>query len=108
MRDPVMTNLLINSEKTMNTESKDSFITITLGVRGYFAVLIGWEDDHTFEEGGYWEPWHSGIGSYRTAEAAIPEAKDWAESEEMAFQFGNPDVIEDEDEYPELAFETDH
>jgi hypothetical protein len=99
---------LTNSEKTMNTESKDSFITITRGVRGYFAVLIGWEDDHTFEEGGYWEPWHSGIGSYGTAEAAIPEAKDWAESEEMAFQFGDPDVIEDEDEYPELAFETDH
>jgi len=59
-----------------------AYVTITQGMRGYFAVLLSWNIEH----GGFYEPWSSGIGSYETKEAAIPEAKDWAESEGIEYR----------------------
>lgn len=67
----------------MNSVAKQKpyapYVTITSGLRGYFAVLVVWC------ENGY-EPWQSGIGSYKTREEAIPEAEDWAESEGIEFR----------------------
>lgn len=49
-------------------------ITVTHGLRGYFACMV---DD----EG----PIASGFGSYGTADVAADEAKDWAKSEGLPF-----------------------
>lgn len=56
-----------------------AFVTVTKGMRGFFAVLMSTDED------GFASPQNSGIGSYRTAEAAIPEAKSWAEAEGIPF-----------------------
>jgi hypothetical protein len=59
--------------------SKTPYITITNGLRGYFAVLITLSDD------GFEEPGQTGIGSYNTPQEAIPEAKSWANDEGIEF-----------------------
>lgn len=59
------------------TSQHERRVTITRGIRGYFAVLLCWNTDH----GGFWEPGQSGVGSYVTAKEAEPEAKSWAQSE---------------------------
>lgn len=59
----------------------NAYVTITSGLRGYFAVLV--VDD---------EPWETGLGSYKTAEDAVPEAKSWAEAEEIPYR--EPKAIE--------------
>jgi hypothetical protein len=56
------------------------YITITSGLRGFFAVHI------TLDEDGCPVPWQSGIGSYATADEAIPEAQQWAEAEGIPFR----------------------
>lgn len=50
------------------------FISITSGMRGHFAVHMRASED-------FCEPQQTGIGSYTNALAALPEARDWAESE---------------------------
>ena len=40
------------------TDTSD-FVTITHGMRGYFAVHMSRNPDH----GGFYEPWSSGFGS---------------------------------------------
>lgn len=57
-----------------------AYITITRGMRGFFAVHIWWNPE------GFWEPWQSGFGSYATREEAIPEARSWAEAEGLEFK----------------------
>lgn len=64
----------------MSAEHPD-FVTITSGMRGYFAVLLCWNP----EAGGFYEPENRGIGSYGTAREAEPEARSWAEAEGVAF-----------------------
>jgi hypothetical protein len=64
------------------TDQPKRHVTITQGLRGYFAVLVCWNPEH----GGFWEPWQSGIGSYATAEEAEEEARDWAEAEGVEFR----------------------
>ncbi len=64
----------------MKEESKKSYITVTHGMRGYFAVQLWWNPE------GFWEPYQTGIGSYLTKAAAEPEAKQWAEAEEMEYK----------------------
>lgn len=66
----------------MASQSKEPFVTVALGMRGYFAVLMVWNEDL----GGFWEPENSGYGSYKTREAAFPEAREWAEAEEVEFK----------------------
>lgn len=51
-----------------------SYVTVTSGLRGYFAVLI--VDD---------EPWQTGVGSYRTEVEAVPEAESWAKAEDVPY-----------------------
>jgi hypothetical protein len=50
------------------------YITVTSGIRGYFAVMI--------DNG---EPHSTGIGSYETPEIAATEARSWAEAEGLRF-----------------------
>lgn len=50
------------------------YVTITSGLRGYFVVHI--------VNG---EPWQTGIGSYRTADTAVPEAQSYARAEGIPF-----------------------
>jgi hypothetical protein len=50
-------------------------VTVTQGLRGWFAVLV---DDRG--------PVQSGIGSYATAQQAEREAADWARSEGLPFR----------------------
>ncbi len=63
-------------------ERRASYVTITSGMRGYFAVLLSWD-----EECGCCTPWETGVGSYETAEETIPEAVSWARDEGIAFRF---------------------
>ncbi len=58
----------------------DPYVTVTHGVRGYFAVLLTWEEDCKM-----YTPWNSGFGSYSSVDAAVPEAKDWAIAEGISF-----------------------
>lgn len=64
------------------TQEHPDFVTITHGMRGYFAVHLSWNSDH----GGFYEPWQSGFGSYATPQEAEPEARRWAETEEIEFK----------------------
>lgn len=52
------------------------FISITSGMRGHFAVHMRASED-------FCEPQQTGIGSYRDAKAALPEAQEWAEAEDL-------------------------
>jgi hypothetical protein len=69
------------------------YVTITSGMRGYFAVLMWWNDEG--DDGvklpagqGFWEPWQSGIGSYRNEAGAILEARQWAQAEGLEYRRG--------------------
>jgi hypothetical protein len=59
-----------------------SFITVTQGMSGYFAVLMWWNP----ELGGFWEPWQTGCGRYASREQAVAEAKSWARDEELEYK----------------------
>jgi hypothetical protein len=62
--------------KTGNT----FYVTVTHGLRGYFAVLI------IVEPNGFYEPYQTGIGIYNTREDAEPEAREWARNEEIEYR----------------------
>lgn len=57
-----------------------SFISVSQGMRGHFAVLMAWNKE------GFYEPWNTGFGSYATREEAALEAQQWAEAEELEFR----------------------
>jgi hypothetical protein len=65
-----------------HVDAHPSFVTITHGIRGYFAVLLVWNPEFD----GFYEPENSGIGSYATAAEAEPEALEWAQAEGVAFR----------------------
>jgi hypothetical protein len=58
-----------------------SYITVTSGISGYYAVLMTWNT----ELGGFWEPYNTGIGRYKKREKAVQEGKMWAEDEEVRY-----------------------
>jgi hypothetical protein len=58
--------------------TKEPFVTVSHGLRGYFAVLMTWE-----EELGYHTPFNSAFGSYPTATEARQDAETWARAEEI-------------------------
>jgi len=62
-------------------EDHKPFVTVSSGMRGSFAVLVFWD-----KEGGIWDVWQTGIGSYPTALGAIQEAHDWADAEGLEFR----------------------
>lgn len=61
-------------------EDQSSYVTTTHGMRGWFAVLMWYNPE------GFWEPFQSGIGSYKTQIEAEKEAKEWADAEEIKFK----------------------
>jgi len=63
-------------------QERRSFITVSLGGVGYFAVMVWWNP----ELGGFWEPYQTGVGRYRTPEKAIIEGKTWAKDEGLEFK----------------------
>lgn len=65
----------------MATENKP-FVGVTHGMRGWFAVLYVWNEEH----GGFYEPWNSSDFSYATREGAEKDAKVWAEAEDVEFR----------------------
>lgn len=66
----------------MPDESHDSFITVTFGMSGYFAVLMCWNS----ELDGFWEPYQTGIGRYKKRKQAEIEAKAWAKDEGLEYK----------------------
>jgi hypothetical protein len=57
------------------------YVTITSGMRGYFAVLMTWTEYDNCRDDGFYEPENTGFGSYKTYAEAVPEARSWAEAE---------------------------
>jgi len=63
---------------------QEPYVSITNGMRGWFAVLLIWVDDM-----GCHTPWNTGVLSFETADFAIRDAKIWAESEAIVFCYGS-------------------
>lgn len=72
----------------MGDVSRKPFITVTRGLRGWFAVQMYWEREY----GGFWDVWQSGIGSYETPEGAAQEGRQWAEAEGIEFSDATPSL----------------
>ena len=47
-----------------------TFITVTQGMSGYFAVMVGWSWEEVEEEG-FYEPVTTGFGRYKEKEDAV-------------------------------------
>lgn len=62
----------------------DHFITVTNGMRGWFAVEM-WLNDEDFEHTTFWEPWQSDAMSYRTEEEARVRAIQLADWEDLPY-----------------------
>jgi hypothetical protein len=61
---------------------RNHYITITCGIRGYFAVMRAeYLDDGETEW--FEDNVQSGIGSYASYDEAIQEAEEWARAEEI-------------------------
>jgi hypothetical protein len=54
-------------------------ITVTEGMRGWFAVMMHWVPD----DGGFWEPVNSHPNSNAAREGAVLDAQEWAAAEEV-------------------------
>lgn len=61
-------------------EQHPPYVTTTNGMRGWFAVLVHWNEE------GFYEPWNTGFSSYKTKAEAEVEAKQWAEDEGIEFR----------------------
>lgn len=61
----------------MAKKKKPPYITITNGMRGYFAVLVDGETG---------EPINSSMFSYKTSKEAEKDGKFWARAEELEFK----------------------
>jgi len=66
-----------------NTEDKTPYVTITYGMRGWFAVMRAW-----YEQDQMWDNVTSGIGSYEDPEGARQEAKTWAAADGVRYVHG--------------------
>jgi len=58
----------------------ESYITVTSGMRGYFPVLMKYDND-----GKFYEPFMTGESS-NFFDLAKREAKEWAEAEEIEYR----------------------
>jgi len=63
-------------------DDKSNFVTVTSGMRGWFAVQMWWNN----QDGNFWEPWSTRPTSYTTPEEAEVEAEEWAEAEGIRFK----------------------
>lgn len=67
------------SDKT--ADAHKPYVTVTNGLRGFFAVLVCWNE----EMDGY-EPWNTSDASYAAREGAEEDAKAWAEAENVEYR----------------------
>ena len=56
----------------------NTFVTVTEGVRGWFAVIMDYDEECECHV-----PYNSSFWSYPTKEQAIPDAEQWARAEEL-------------------------
>lgn len=61
--------------------NKPPYVTVDHGLRGWFAVLVVWNEE------GFYEPWNSGVGSYPTSNdpELLAEGQWWADDEGIKF-----------------------
>ena len=59
---------------------QQAFITVTKGMRGFFAVMVWWNPQ------GFWEPYESHPCSHEEGAGAQADAKSWAEAEGLPLQ----------------------
>jgi len=57
------------------------YMTVTNGMRGWFAVLVVFN-----QQEGFYEPFVSSPNSYTTKQQAIADGLAWAQSEDLQFQ----------------------
>lgn len=69
------------SDLEYKVDGRMGFITVNNAMRGYIAVHMSTSADSL----GDYSPQQTGIGSYRTAQDASVEAREWAESEGLRF-----------------------
>lgn len=60
-----------------------ALISVSQGMAGYFACMIWWNDEDP--KLGFWEPYDTGYGRYKTFEEAELEAKEWALSKNLRY-----------------------
>lgn len=60
---------------------RGKFMTVTEGMSGYFAVMFWFNPSM----GGFWEPFDTGFGRYRTEDEARVEAIRWADEEGVPY-----------------------
>ena len=68
----------------------ETFATVYKPVRGWTAIIYAYNTTEDWlEDGqGFWEPWQTGICSFKTRKEAIKDAKAWAEAEEIPYKEG--------------------
>ena len=70
----------------LDSKAPPRYVTVTHGMSGFFAVLVWWNAElGDGPDDGFWEPWNTGIGRYKTSHEAAVEAEQWAEAEELPF-----------------------
>lgn len=57
------------------------FVSVTEGMSGHFAVIYWWNK----LDGGFWEPWDTGVGRYRTEDEARVEAIAIADADSIPY-----------------------
>lgn len=75
---------------TKLVEAYKAFITVTgPALSGFFATMYWWNSD----DGGFYEPFMTGIGRHSKREDAVAEAKQWAEDEGMEFRDEKSEIV---------------
>lgn len=60
--------------------TRKSYITVYQSFGGWKAVMLCWSPE------GFWEPYQTGVGVYRTKMEAEQEAEHWAADEEIEYK----------------------
>lgn len=64
----------------MTTKATRNYVTVTSGLRGFFAVIVSVDED------GFEEPWITSPLSFDTYDRAADDARRWAEGEGLALR----------------------
>jgi hypothetical protein len=76
-------SLVILTEAPKSDTCK-AFITVYEPIAGWKAIHYWWNS----ADGGFWEPWQTGMFAFATKQEAIVDAKLWAEAEELPYYEG--------------------
>jgi hypothetical protein len=87
---PIMPSQAKYKDKTGKEHTQ--YVTITQGMRGYFAVLMHLNTEHEDGLGDFWEPWNTSDVTGRNANDCIGDAKTWAWSEQILFTYGEEEI----------------